>query len=299
MSKNLKLLYIFIGISLTFQAYSAVNSHVHKVIEQARTIYNGDISVIDHFNNRVMIAESKQGAVLQGYMNLNSSADLRTEYLQIMTTLSLVTPKIQSIYNIGLGGGALVRYFLNKNQNVKIASAEIDPVIAQYAENYFNVKNKNHTIHVGDGYQVLGNLNENFDLMWVDVETPKMSPTAILKAAELNVLKSHLNAGGMIVAFLGQAKNEGQISLLEKGYKGNFSNGIRIKSVATEQNKMIAEMSHDMEIPKMVLIQNPIYFVAVGNIPDLNCKNFIKKFHQVTQKQSVFLKETKEFCQDL
>lgn len=298
MRQVIKILFIINGLAITFSA-SASNLHVHKVLDQSRTIYNGDISVIDHLDNRIMIAESKQGAVLQGYMNLKTTTDLKTEYLQIMTSLSSLTPHAKSIYNIGLGGGALVRYFLQNKGDVKIASAEIDPVIANYAENYFNVKNKNHTILIGDGYQLLSTQNQKYDLIWVDAETPKMGPMAYVKASEMQALKNHLNDSGVIVAYLGEAKSEGQISLLEKGYKASFSHGIRIKSETKEQNNMISEMSHDMQIPKMVLIKNPVYFVAVGNEPSLNCKNFIEKFSQLTKKQSVYLKATRDICQQL
>ncbi len=278
----------------------AMVPHSHKVVVKAKTIYNGEISVIDHFDNRFLIAESRQGAVLQGYMNLKNTTDLNTEYLQIMTMLTSLQPKKNSIYNLGLGGGGLVRYFLDKDATVQISSAEIDSTIAQISENYFNVKNKNHKILIGDGYQVLKGMHQKFDIIWVDAETPKMGPSVYVKASDLTELKEHLEDTGVIVAYLGEAKSEGQVSLLEKGYKSTFSHGIRIKSNAVYQNSLITEMAHSMQIPKMALIKDSIYFVAVGNQPTLNCKDFDKKFKIYSKNKAAFLKKSNDdICQEI
>ncbi|MFC6441231.1 spermidine synthase [Bowmanella sp. JS7-9] len=79
------------------------------------------------------------GTIVQSVMSLQEPQRPILSYLQPLLLIPYLRPDIQHILELGLGGGAIQRFFANKPQQV--TSVEWDPGIIEVYQQYFAIDN--------------------------------------------------------------------------------------------------------------------------------------------------------------
>ncbi len=289
---------IIISLLLT-QYLFASNEPKAIPIFKTKSVYNGELNLIDFKENRYLIATSRQTSLLQGMMNLLDNQKLDTEVPQIMTALSTLHSKPENIFTLGLGGGSIVRHHLKTVPKLKIISAEIDPEMVEIAGKYFNTNLPNHIIVKDDGYNALKKYENKFDIIWVDTGLPKTGPKVTVKAEEIQALKHALSKNGLIIIYLGEAKEENTYEQAYKSYKGDFTSALRIKTNANQLNALMTGLKNAEILKDIPLSEQPIYFLAVGNVNTINCKDFIKNTKALNQTGITKIEMQSDLCKEI
>jgi spermidine synthase len=91
------------------------------------------------------------------------------EYTEYFHMPWLWNANIQRVLMIGLGGGSTQRSFLHYHPEVRIETAELDPVVVQVARQYFQLPDSpNLKIHEVDGRVFLRRGTNQYDLIILD-----------------------------------------------------------------------------------------------------------------------------------
>ena len=70
---------------------------------------------------------------------------------------------------VGLGGGAMVHFLEHYDKDVRVDALEIDPVVAQAADRFFNVRSRgNVRVLVSDGFRYLQETDQAYDVIYMD-----------------------------------------------------------------------------------------------------------------------------------
>ncbi len=143
----------------------------------------------------------------ESQMNLKSPHVLKFTYLQHMFANYLLQPKQSKVLIVGLGGGSMVHFLQKHDPTVAVDAVEIDPVVVQLAERFFNLKpQKNVKLIVADGFEYFKKTQTKYDTIYMDAflkpsaETDETGVPLQLRTIQFyQQLQSRLTEGGCVV----------------------------------------------------------------------------------------------------
>ena len=108
--------------------------------------------------------------VVQSMVNCKKPYDLLLRLLPAAMFASyLFRPRPQRVLIVGLGGGAMVHFLKHYDADVKVDALEIDPVVVQVADRYFDVRSEgNVNVITADGIQYLEHTDKRYDVIYMD-----------------------------------------------------------------------------------------------------------------------------------
>lgn len=142
-------------------------------------------------HNRALYTES--------VYNTLDERDLPVEYTRFMTASLMYAKKVDSILEIGFGGGRTAWYLHRFLPNVRITSVELDPVVVELARKYFGIRNHpNFEVVNRDGRIFLANSKSRYDVILIDAYRGPFVPFHLLTKEFYQVVKEHLAEGGVV-----------------------------------------------------------------------------------------------------
>src|SRR5438105_2659132 len=140
-----------------------------ELVHEVRSEYS-HIQVRDFGRQRALMFEGESEiTTIETLIDRDEPLRLQHAYAQTMAAAMLYRPDAQSCLMIGLGGGALLRYFNHFFPALRLDVVEIDPVIVTVARDYFGaVPAPDSRVIVAGGYEYLGRSAERYDLILVD-----------------------------------------------------------------------------------------------------------------------------------
>jgi len=186
-------------VSVTlFVSPLALSQNDRTLVESRESLYNniyvyrqGNLVSMTFGYNRTIYTESAY--------NTTDDLDLPVVYTQLMTA-SLIYPKnINSILEIGFGGGRTSSYLHRSLPDVDVTSVELDPAVVDLARKYFGVR-EDRTFHVvtSDGRLFLANTDKRYDIILIDAYRGPFVPFHLLTKEFYALVKSHLTNGGVV-----------------------------------------------------------------------------------------------------
>lgn len=149
-------------------------------------------------------------------------------YPEIYPVFSVLNSNIKNILNLGGGSYSISKKFADFYIDSKITVVEIDPLVSETAEKFFNLKSYPIKTNISDGRIFLTKNNEKYDLIFSDVYNSFISVPWHLTTNEFNnLVKSHLNEGGIYaVNFLSalQGENSTFFQSMLSTFKKTFDN---------------------------------------------------------------------------
>lgn len=136
-------------------------------------------------------------------MYTNGSSDLVYKYTDYFNLGFAYKPDIESVLFIGGGGFSGPKYFLERYPWVNVDVVEIDPDVIDIAYNYFEVPDDESRLNVYnmDGRTFLEDAR-NYDLVVLDAYSTTYVPFHLMTLEFHQLLREHLNPGGVIVSNL-------------------------------------------------------------------------------------------------
>ena len=108
--------------------------------------------------------------------------------------------EIRNSLVLGLGGGDVLRILAGRYPGIKMACVELDPVMIEAAENFFNIRQiPKLQIIQADAYKYMKKNRRKYDLIVTDLFIGKHNPEIFRKKDFLSFLKKGLTDEGLAV----------------------------------------------------------------------------------------------------
>jgi spermidine synthase len=131
--------------------------------------------------------------------NTADDRELPIPYTQFMTASLMYPSKINSILEIGSGGGRTAWYLHRFLPKVQVTSVELDPAVVELSRKYFGIKDEpNFRVIARDGRMFLADSKGRYDVILIDVYRGPFAPFHMLTKEFYQLVKAHLAAGGVV-----------------------------------------------------------------------------------------------------
>ena len=167
-----------------------------------REFYNNKHIYNSFFNgiNSKCLSFDKGSNEIQGCMYMGKNKlKIINEFPKILLTSVLIHPNPKKILLIGLGIGILVRTINYLLPNTQLDVVEIDKEMLEVSKKEFNLNpNKNTNIIIDDGVQFIKNKKNIYDVVIIDVYSPKGELKIFNKTKVIKNLYNILKKGGIV-----------------------------------------------------------------------------------------------------
>jgi spermidine synthase len=174
-------------------------AQAEKLLESKESLYNniyvyqrGDIVAMTFGFNKTIYTESEY--------NTKDDRDLPVAYTRFMTAGLMYAKKLESVVEIGFGGGRTSWYLHRFLPDVPVMSVELDPEVIDLAHKYFGIKAEpNFKVVNQDGRIFLANAPQKFDVILIDAYRGPFVPFHLLTKEFYEIVKAHLSEGGVVM----------------------------------------------------------------------------------------------------
>jgi spermidine synthase len=169
-----------------------------------KTLYEGDsiyhhVTIRQDGGERCMIF-GRQRDLRQTCIDMARPDTSVFEYTAMMFAGFLFRPDAKNVCLIGLGGGYIPTVFRMHLPAVRLRTIEVDPHVEKLAKRYFSFAvPPGQTLSIDDGRQFLKKSRERYDQIWLDAFTSDYIPAHMTTKEFLQLAKSRLNEGGIII----------------------------------------------------------------------------------------------------
>lgn len=169
-----------------------------KLLESKESLYN-NIYVYQDGSNISMTFGQNSKIYTESIHNTADPSELPVKYTQMMTATVMYPPHLDSILEIGFGGGTVASYLHSFLPDTQITSVELDPAVVELAKKYFGVKDDDHFKQVvKDGRLFLADSKDHYDIILIDAYRGPFVPFHLLTQQFYQLVKDHLTDGGVV-----------------------------------------------------------------------------------------------------
>ncbi len=158
------------------------------------------IEVLEHDGLRVLRFD---GVATQTAMSIEASYKLLLPYTRTMMSCLLFQPPPSTVLLLGLGGGAIVRYFRRFLPETRIRAVDNDATVVDVCRKYFPLTDsENVIVEVEDAFQFVQSSPSRYDILFVDLYDHTGMSSLILKPQFYHYCERVLSEHGILVVNL-------------------------------------------------------------------------------------------------
>ncbi|MEW6569745.1 MAG: fused MFS/spermidine synthase [Nitrospirota bacterium] len=223
------MLKIFINVFLVslllvlFSLPSPAWQRSDKILYQGDSLYQ-HIAVVENTSKKERYIFNKKRDYMQGGIYVDYPEKLLFEYTQMsFIGLAFLDREPEQVLFVGLGAGAMPRYFNKYFPDAYSDVVEIDPDIMTVAGKYFYFREKeNMRVHINDGRVFIKRTPKKYDIIFLDAYQTDYIPFHLTTREFLKEVKNRLKDGGVVVSnIVAPTKNKFFYSMI-KTYKTEF-----------------------------------------------------------------------------
>jgi spermidine synthase len=185
-------------VAVTLLAASPDPPGNRKLLESRESEYN-NIYVYAEGNYHSMTFGFNRNLYTESIYNTLDDRDLPVAYTRFMTASLMYPKKIQSILEIGFGGGRTAWYLHRFLPDVSVTSVELDPTVLELSRKYFGIKDEpNFQVVNSDGRLFLSNSTSRYDIILIDAYRGPFVPFHLLTKEFYQIVSNHLAEGGTV-----------------------------------------------------------------------------------------------------
>jgi spermidine synthase len=211
-------------LSLTlFTSEGIAGQSTEKLLYEKNSLYQY-IRVIENTERNERYLLNSKRSEIQGGIYVKEPEKLYGEYTRMaFISLAFLDRKPEDVLFVGLGAGAMPRYFSKYYPKVKVDVVEIDPEILKIAKEFFYFrKSENMNVHISDGRVFIKRTRKKYDLIFLDAYQSGSIPFHLTTVEFLREVKGKLKDGGIVVSnILSKNRNRFFYSMI-KTYKEEF-----------------------------------------------------------------------------
>ena len=160
----------------------------------------------------------------QGGISIDDPEKLLFEYTRIaFASLAFVDREPENVLFVGLGVGAMPRFFYEHYRKADIDIVEIDPEIFEVAKKYFNfTETGNMKVHLLDGRVFIKKTPKKYDMIFLDAYKGDHIPFHLTTVEFLKEIKKKLKKDGVVVSNISSESNNKYFWSMVKTYWKEF-----------------------------------------------------------------------------
>jgi len=172
-----------------------------KLLFEKNSLYQY-IQVIEDTAKRERYVRNHKKEYTQGGMYVNAPDKLLFEFTQMsFVSLAFLDRDPKDVLFVGLGAGAMPKYFTWRYPDAIIDIAEIDPDMVTVAQKYFYFKeNERMKVHVDDGRLFVKRAKKKYDWIILDAYQNDYIPFHLTTLEFLREVRSKLTEDGVVVS---------------------------------------------------------------------------------------------------
>jgi spermidine synthase len=173
-----------------------------KIIYEKNSLYQY-INVVENSEKQeryIYTGSTRKQA--HGGMSLENPDKLIFEYTRVaFVSLAFLDRDPEDVLFVGLGGGAMPKYFSRYYPNANIDIVEIDPEMIKISRKYFNFQeSSNAKVHTVDGRVFIKRSRKKYDMIFLDAYQGNHIPFHLTTVEFLKEVKKKLKDGGVVVS---------------------------------------------------------------------------------------------------
>lgn len=172
-----------------------------KLLFEKNSLYQY-ISVVEDTSKKERYVRNQKREFAQGGIYVNAPDKLLFEFTQMgFVSLAFLDRDPKDVLFVGLGAGAMPKYYTGRYPDAVIDIAEIDPDMVAVAQKYFYFKeNEKMKVHVEDGRLFVKRTKKKYDWIILDAYQNDYIPFHLTTLDFLREVKSRLKDDGVVVA---------------------------------------------------------------------------------------------------
>jgi spermidine synthase len=198
MARILFLLVLFIS-QFPLQVFALAPTE--KLIFEKNSLYQY-IQVVEDTVKKERYVRNQKREYAQGGIYVNAPDKLLFEFTQMgFVSLAFLDRDPKDVLFVGLGAGAMPKYFTWRYPDAIVDIAEIDPDMVSVAQKYFYFKeNERMKVHVEDGRLFVKRTKKKYDWIILDAYQNDYIPFHLTTLEFLKEVKSRLQDDGVVVS---------------------------------------------------------------------------------------------------
>ncbi len=137
------------------------------------------------------------GEAIQSIVDIEAPSALMNPVTQIMLSICYFSKKLDSILNLGMGGGSIERFFNSNLPTTTLTSVESEEVIIYVAHEYFFIPNSS-IVHCIDANEFINKSSNEFDLILCDMFVEEFHPEFLYTEAFYSNIQNNLSKEGIL-----------------------------------------------------------------------------------------------------
>jgi spermidine synthase len=172
-----------------------------KLLFEKNSLYQY-IQVIEDTVKKERYVRNQKREFTQGGIYVNAPDKLLLEFTRMsFVSLAFLDSDPKDVLFVGLGAGAMPRYFSGRYPDAVIDIAEIDPDMLAVAQKYFYFKeNERMKVHIDDGRLFIKRTKKKFDWIVLDAYQNDYIPFHLTTLEFLREVKNRLKDNGVVAA---------------------------------------------------------------------------------------------------
>ncbi len=217
-----------------------------------------------------------EGSGWQGAFLIRQPKRLYFPYQQAFAMHTAWRPVVKNFLSIGVGTGTAIRHIYHRHKNARVTGIDLDDQVIDVAKRFFGLPNNERAHYIArDARSGLAEVNDVFDLIFMDVFFREQTPKAFFSPEFLQLLEYHLVAQGLLA-----------INVIMP-IKGPFRESFW--SLNTLLQRMIGPTFYIALGPVPFLSQNIILFVQKGPVKVSTLTDLRKKcLQEIEQGKNYF-----------
>ena len=194
--------FILLGLCLVlFPLQGFALEPSEKLLFEKNSLYQY-ISVIEDTVKKERYVRNQKREFTQGGIYINAPDKLLLEFTQMsFVSLAFLDRDPKDVLFVGLGAGAMPKYFTGRYPDSIIDIAEIDPDMVSVAQKYFYFReNERLKVHVDDGRLFVKKTKKKYDWVILDAYQNDYIPFHLTTLEFLREIRSKLKENGVVVA---------------------------------------------------------------------------------------------------
>lgn len=246
--------YLIAALCLTLfpkQVYALEPSE--RLLFEKNSLYQY-IQVIEDTVKKERYVRNQKREFTQGGIYVNAPDKLLLEFTQLsFVSLAFLDKDPQDVLFVGLGAGAMPRYFAARYPDAVIDIAEIDPDMVAVAQKYFYFKeNERMKVHIDDGRLFVKRTKRKYDWIILDAYQNDYIPFHLTTLEFLKEVKSRLKDNGVVVANITSPFKNKFFDAMVMTYKKSFPHLYIFKGRKSGNYTFVATASSKMKDKEVI-----------------------------------------------
>jgi spermidine synthase len=188
-----------------------------KILYTKNSLYQY-LVVADNLEKQHRYIYNSKRDYMQGGISTENPDRLIFEYYQMsFISLAFMKSMPKDVLFVGLGAGAMPRWFHRYHPKVNVDVVEIDPEIFKVAKDYFYFKEtESLKVHISDGRRFIKRAKKRYDMIFLDAYQTDYIPFHMTTVEFLREVRKVLKDNGVVVSnVVPESKNKYFYSMIK------------------------------------------------------------------------------------